>query len=633
MKLQKNSSRFVLFLIILGMLSALVLTGCVGTGTKSPKPGDPAEKLIYDAEKASENKNFEKALENYTRFIKEYPEHPSLPKVLLRMGSLYNDTEEYEKAYLTFSELVRKYPKTPEYDAACLGICKSFYGSGKKEEAFGCIEKTRIYLREPQSRTNLAILYAEFLAKADKGLEAANSLEDALKEIPEAYHPQILDAFLSIAKLMDPGDIEALIPEAQWPEPAATISLAWGLQLVEAGRYRKAEKALQIFLATFPNHKKSPMVKDLIVSIKDKPEIDTFALGGLLPLSGRFAALGNQALRGVEVATALYGERPGALPIRVRIEDTLSDDPATIAALERLNENLVLAAIGPIGSSLEAIHSSAQSGLPLITFTQQDGVTDTGSNVFRNFLTPAMQVDCLVSYLMGTLGLSRFAILYPQDSYGEHFRDLFWDKVTEAGGEITGIEGYPPQSSDFSESIRKLVGVHPLYRRLPVFPEEKVPPLIQFEAIFIPDSADRAGMILPQLAYHDVEKVQVVGTNLWHSPKLLEVARRHAIGAIMPSGFFPESTRPEVQQFMAKYLESYETPPGYLEAVVFDSMMLLFHALEQSPYSRNNLKQLLLTMPPFPGVTGNIQFSETREAVTRPYLLKVTSLGFTEITP
>lgn len=631
---QKNVLNRMRLFISCAILCLMVLSGCVsGTSQKPSGPSTPAEKLFFEAEKAYENRNYEQALENYNQFLKEYPGHPSVPAVLLHKGNLYNATEEYGKAHQTFTELLRQYPGASEYDAANLGICKSLYNSGKREEGFACLERARVYLREPQSRTSLAILYAEFLSKADKKMEAADSLEEALKELPDAYQPQILEAFSTVTQNMDPDDIEALIPEARWPEPAATLTLAWGLQLAESGRYRKAEKALQIFLSSFPNHSKSPMARDFLASIKDKKEIDLFALGALLPLSGRFSSLGIQAMRGVEMARVTYGERPGALPVRVQVEDTRSEDSATIAGLERLNENLVVGAIGPIGSSLEAIRSSAPSGIPLITFTQQEHVTDMGSNVFRNFMTPAMQVDCLVSYLIETKGLSRFAILYPRDNYGENFRDLFWDKVESLGGKIAGVEGYEPQTTDFSESIKKLVGIHPLYKRSSAVPGQRIRPLIQFDALFIPDSAERAGMILPQLAYHDVEKVQIVGTNLWHSPKLLEIARRHAVGTIMPTGFFAESVRPEVRNFTEKHMETYQETPGYLEAVVFDSMTLLFHALEQSPYSRNSLKKTLLDMPPFPGVTGMIHFSDTREAVTRPYLLRVTSLGFSEVTP
>ena len=54
-------------------------------------------------------------------------------------------------------------------------------------------------------------------------------------------------------------------------------------------------------------------------------------------------------------------------------------------------------------------------------------------------MTPRMQVETIVSYATETLGLKTFAILYPEDNYGNTFVDLFWDDLIHRGGQVVRL--------------------------------------------------------------------------------------------------------------------------------------------------------------------------------------------------
>ena len=94
-------------------------------------------------------------------------------------------------------------------------------------------------------------------------------------------------------------------------------------------------------------------------------------------------------------------------------------------------------------------------GIPIITITQKDKIPEIGDNVFRNFITPHMQVQALVSYAVESLGLRRFAILYPDENYGNTFMNLFWDQLLETGAKVVGLESYSPDQTDFADPIKK----------------------------------------------------------------------------------------------------------------------------------------------------------------------------------
>jgi ABC-type branched-subunit amino acid transport system substrate-binding protein len=278
-----------------------------------------------------------------------------------------------------------------------------------------------------------------------------------------------------------------------------------------------------------------------------------------------------------------------------------------------------------------------------------------------------MQVKAIADYSTAVLGLNRFAILYPDETYGITFMNLFWDRLIENGGKVVGLEAYNPEHTDFADPIRKLVG---LYYEIPEDlrevaelsseegnnrreaqgdpeqssdldngdenreqrKEEEPEAFVDFDAIFIPDSPKKAGLIIPQLAFYDVKDVYLIGTNLWHSDVLIKMAAQYVQGAIMPDGFFAESAAPNVRDFVSAFEDVYEEKPGFIEAVVYDSAMMLLSVLIQPDLRfKSELRNALLNLADFSGVTGPTYFDENGEAQKQLYLLRIKGRRFVEI--
>ncbi|TWI63364.1 ABC-type branched-subunit amino acid transport system substrate-binding protein [Desulfobotulus alkaliphilus] len=627
-------------LSLLCLLCLFIFTGCA----RPPSLTDisrqtPEEKSFESAEKLYASGKREEAREAYLHFLTSHPDHRHAPEALYKLGSLYAAEGNGSNARYYFSRLIQGYPESNFFPEALLARCTSWYTENQSEKAFECIQHARQRTDQPEIHIRLAMLNADILTNTNRSQEALESLVLIFPTAPEALKPILLDKIFNQTRTMEPETILSTIPLAAEPEPFASLMLARAIRLAESGRYRSAEEILEDFLSRHPRHARKNMAEDLRSALMDKEEIDPLAIACLLPLTGRFEPFGNQALRGVEMAMMLYTQQENALPVRILIEDTRSDDDAASEAIRTLNDKKIMAAMGPLAASPESFQTAADLGLPLITLTQQEGVTDIGPGIFRHFMTPAMQVRALVSHAMNRRNLFRFAILHPDDSYGQSFRDLFWDEVENMGGRITGVESYPERSTDFSEPIRRLTGLHlplPEDLRPPATEgeEKKEPePVIQFDALFIPDSAQRSGLILPQLAYHDVEGVQVMGTNLWHSPRFIQMAGSHARGVLLPTGFHAGSTRPQVLEFVELFKETYGEPPGYIEAVVFDTLMFLFQTLEKTPYSRSEFIESVMASEAYDGVTGRIRFSEKRESMTPPFILEIRGGNFREVLP
>ena len=364
-------------------------------------------------------------------------------------------------------------------------------------------------------------------------------------------------------------------------------------------------------------------------------------IGCLLPLSGPYAAYGREVLNGISLGTLTNpAVKEGGVEIIVR--DTAGEPEKALEELETLvKARKVMGVIGPLSSkTATSVSQKAQElGVPMIALTQKRDIVKTGDMVFRNFLTPAQEIDSLLQVAMGHWGLERFGILYPDNAYGRFCMNLFWDRLDEMGGSVTAVESYPPDITDFADQIKKMVGLY--YPRgsnwRQMVPQKKAgddekrgkeleedDPLVDFDAVFIPDNYQRVAMIAPQLAFHDVLGVRLMGTRLWHSPKLLEMAGNYLQGALFSSGFVIESDNPRVMGFVADYNRNFGSPPGILAANGYDTVCLLKTILaEYGPKTRDSLRQCLLDAPVFEGVTGPFSFDSQGEAVKAPLLLTI----------
>ena len=148
--------------------------------------------------------------------------------------------------------------------------------------------------------------------------------------------------------------------------------------------------------------------------------------------------------------------------------------------------------------------------------------------------------------------------------------------------------------------------------------------VVPFEALFIPDTFQKAAMIAPQLPYHDITGILLMGTSLWQSPQLIELAGDDIEGAIFPSGFFEWSEAWGVRDFVEDYKEKYHAAPGILAATGYDTIRLLGKVLaDSSVHTRKDVRKMLLQYKNFRGVTGVISFNSDGEVEKPPVLLTI----------
>jgi len=379
-------------------------------------------------------------------------------------------------------------------------------------------------------------------------------------------------------------------------------------------------------------------------------------VGVVLPLSGTFAGFGEQCLRGILLAAGAFGSE--ASGVRVLVRDSGGTPEGAAAAVEQLaDDRRVSAIIGPLlASEAEGGAVAAdRARVPLLALTGRDSVASSRPYVFRVGREPRGEIQVLVDHAIRKAGLGRFAILYPDDRYGRGARDLFWEEVEASGGRVVGVESYEPGATDFAKQLRDMVGFKLLSeeekealeerddmlaqaRRLPdeealalreeakamLGPgEEPLPPIVGFDALFLPDSYEQVTLIAPQLAFNEIGGVRLLGSSGWNHPDLVRIGRHHVDGAIFTETFHSDSEVPYVASFTEAFGEAFGAAPGSLAALSYDAANLVLVQLARGLHSRDSLRQALLDVRAYPGVSGVTSMRSDGTAQKRPYLLGV----------
>ncbi len=448
------------------------------------------------------------------------------------------------------------------------------------------------------------------------------------------------DVLTRIYTLLSDRFNEADLTEAAFmysDKPVAYLAkLQLGWRALAAGKKELAQEWATAAIAAPAGFAYHEEALSLLSQLTDPTQLQR-AIGVLLPLSGRYAAFGQRVKRGMELALEEF--RP-YIPVRFIFRDTAGDE--TIAAqqvAELAISDRVMGIAGPlVGNAAQGAAMRAnQERTPLLTMSQKEGLAASSLYVFRNSLTPQLQVKALIDYAMEELGLSQFGIMNPQTRQGEHFAELFREEIMLRGGEIIAEQSYLTDQTDFRRQVRLLQGLDPDApdeepEKNPdgSYVEEKEPP--PFEALFVPDYADHISLIAPQLAFYGLEDVQLLGPNGWNDADLPRLTRQFVEGAVFTDGFFHHSSYPFVQEFVKRYFSQFGEEPTILEAQGYDIAGILLTLLNDSRVrSREDLRRAMAQLQDYPGVTGATRFDYLGEAEKILFLLQVQNSTIVQI--
>jgi ABC-type branched-subunit amino acid transport system substrate-binding protein len=574
--------------------------------------------------------------------IKEKRRAEESASALNQMAEIYFKAEEYGKALGLFKKISKEYPDYTGLSIVRYQIVRSLYlmgdHQGVRHEAIKWLEK---HPRHSEKGHVLLILGKDFEAMGDYPQAFYWFLKAKKEYLDDLYRQGELNEKLEeLIRACELEDIEQLSGYAAGSDYAPGVYHRMATVFLEHDELEKASEAAMSLIRSTQQESWVSAGMQILARIQEEMTVRLRVVGCLLPLSGPFAIYGEEVLNGIQLGMFSGPEQvPG---LELVIKDTKDAPEHALAGLEDLVHNeKVMAIIGPLSSktAVEVARRAQELGVPIITLSQKEEIAEEGDMVFRNFLTPSREVKRILDAAVGEMGIKRFGVLYPDNSYGRFFMNLFWDRIEEMGGMVTAAESYQPNKTDFADEIKKMTGVYypkpyslvekirkmrpPEEEESKIYPD-KPEPFIDFDAVFIPDNFQKAAMIAPQLLYHDVSDVLLMGTSLWQSPQLIDMAGDYVQDAIFPSGFFERSGEPGADAFVEEYRASFGSAPGVLAAAGYDTIRLLNKVMGgEDIRTRKDIRNELLKCRDFKGVTGSIFFDPQGEVEKEPHLLTI----------
>ena len=547
--------------------------------------------------------------------------------LLFREGEVFLSKGETEKALWRFKSLVTEFPKSPLVNEARfrMGIC--YTRLKRPKDAIRILnDLLSTFLSPPRMVHVLTLLGDNYLESKDlfqalhwygKGLLVHGQLQEELKKKIRS----IIDTYDREEDLLQ---IESLYRGAYGGGYAKlkTAQIAKG-----RGNDALARKIFSEWEQEYRRGKYEPQAKELREALQ-LPEKPKYSIGVILPLSGDYQVYGERVLQAIQFALKETESQKKNPPIQLAIRDSKGNPSEAEKAVEELaTQEEVLAIIGPLLSiTVEKAARKAQKlGVPLLALSQKELSPERRDYVFQNSISPADQVHALVTYTLKEMWLRTFAIFYPDSPYGSAFKNAFVQEVTRGGGKVVGAAAYPEGQTDFAKEIKtffriKSTGVEDSRKGI----EEEFKVHLLVDVLLIPDTYDRAGIILSQMSYYNVRGVTFLGTNAWNHPDLISIARQSSEDSIFVDAFFKESTSPLVLRFVERFRSAYQRDPETLEAMSYDGAKLLMDILlSKSISSPSQVKEELPRVQNFMGVSGLKGFAESGRALRKLCLLTV----------
>jgi ABC-type branched-subunit amino acid transport system substrate-binding protein len=202
----------------------------------------------------------------------------------------------------------------------------------------------------------------------------------------------------------------------------------------------------------------------------------------------------------------------GARDVVLMPRDASNADPRETARVaEDAVKDGAVAVIGPLfAQQVGAVAGeAAEVRAPVLAFSTD--VSAIGQGAYLVSLTPKSEVERIVDWA-ATQGVTHFAMLGPDSTYGRTVEAALREEAMERGGQVIGVEYYQPGNATPQDPARRLATV---IKAQNTANPGKV-------AVLIPEQGVQLRSVASLLPYFDVNPRQVkfLGTGMWNDPEV-----------------------------------------------------------------------------------------------------------------
>ncbi len=333
--------------------------------------------------------------------------------------------------------------------------------------------------------------------------------------------------------------------------------------------------------------------------------IDPNVVAVLLPLSGRYSAIGVELRAAIELASVDGGPAGRNSRARWLFLDTKGEPDAAAAAVETAVDKGAVAILGPVGTreAIAAARAAALHRIPIALLAPADGA-DPAAAVFRLVGSPADEARAVARFAQGD-NYPTVGVLAPRDDVGQDAAAAFVAEAQKLGVRVTAQGSYDPTGGSLEPDVKDFLGLVPArnpelaahLRKNPKDGYRTFSPDVPFTLLYIPDRYDRAAIVAAFLPYFGVELrtlevvdpnklqrkhrgkipqiVQLVGGAGWHHPSLPVRGGAAVQGALIVDVFGTESGSDLAVGFNAAFQQRTKRAPSTTAAEAHDAAVLV----------------------------------------------------------
>ena len=549
------------------------------------------------------------------QFLEDYPSSALTHEARLRLGTLYTNSSRPARAIPILSQAVDQ-AQNPARRAQAQDRLRLAYE--RTGDDLLAIHVALTQMREPAEDVRRDL--SEYVQRLILQRMSERSLNDLLDQFPNAY----------------PGDLTLI-------------------RLIELHAARGdtvlAERDIRAFLQRFPTHPYAQTASALLHAFVAKIKAHRLIVAAVLPLSGNLKPFGIEALHGIRLALERETASLDSDAVGLVVKDSVLPPVPFRREVSRLIEEFdPIALIGPL--SAQAVQRVADvpdlAQVPFITpaATLSD-VKRFGRYWFSTAMTPLLQVQRIVEYVMQHFGYTRFCILAPRTAHGKRLRSVFQRVVIENGGEVVAAEWYQPGTTDATKQLTRIKETDLSFYGIMLPPEPAEPvtppnPPVQdaaaeerlvytpgFDALFLPGRPTDVAFLSAQLAFLDVQ-VPLIGTNGWNHPDLLTLGRNALEGSLFGDALFLQSDEPDVQRFVAEYRERFQTDPSIFASQAYDAMRIILEAISREATTGTEIQEHFVHHD-LPTLGGMTRFGEGGILDRKVYMIQIRHGQFIQV--
>jgi branched-chain amino acid transport system substrate-binding protein len=333
----------------------------------------------------------------------------------------------------------------------------------------------------------------------------------------------------------------------------------------------------------------------VLVAVGGVAAAKTLKIGSMSPLTGPYAADGNDIRQGVETAIAEWEAKGGVLgfdKIEYLPQDSACDGKQAVSAANKLVNLGVAGVVGAYCSSATIPASQVLNEAKVVMITPastNEKVTERGFKyMFRACGRDDDQAKVVVRFLTEELKVKKVALVDDKTTYTQGLAENI-KKFGQGKLDVVAHEHVNQGDKDFSGVLTKIKSKNPDVLYMSLYNPEGNLMAIQAKRLGL-----KAALMSEDAVYH---------------PNYLKVAKEAGEGTYFTFGQPPDQGIPEVGKFLSAYTAKYGQPGSY-SAYAYDAANILLGAIAKAGANNPDKLADAIRATRMQGASKFIEFNE-----------------------